>query len=102
MNKNGNPTYNWLAWSNRDDGGVNLHVNRLMQERRKSIAYALELRLSCTSPSISYIKTTIGMSATPEHSIWLVLQHSWIICIYFRAPDYRIRDKDYVDKLQLT
>ena len=42
------------------------------------------------------------MSATPEHSIWLVLQYSWIICIYFRAPDYRIRDKDFVDKLQLT
>ena len=29
-----------------------LHIDGLMQERRNSIAYALELRLSCTNPSI--------------------------------------------------
>ena len=31
-----------------------LYFNRLMQERRNSIANALELRLSCTNPSIWY------------------------------------------------
>ena len=29
------------------------HIDGLMQERRNSIAKALELRLSCTQPSIS-------------------------------------------------
>ena len=29
-----------------------LHTNGLVQERRNSIANALELRLSCTKPSI--------------------------------------------------
>ena len=30
----------------------NLYIDRLVQERRNSIANALELRLSCTNPSI--------------------------------------------------
>ena len=32
------------------------HINGLVQERRNSIANAMELRLSCTNPSISYWK----------------------------------------------
>ena len=30
-----------------------VHINGLVQERRNSIASALELRLSCTNPSTS-------------------------------------------------
>ena len=33
-----------------------LHIDGLVQERRNSIANALELRLSCTNPSIYGIK----------------------------------------------
>ena len=48
-----------MAWLSRDDlthSGLNSmainHIDGLMQERRNSIANALELRLSCTKPSI--------------------------------------------------
>ena len=32
-----------------------VHIDGLVQERRNSIANALELRLSCTNPSICYL-----------------------------------------------
>ena len=35
-----------------------VYIDGLMQERRNSIANALELRLSCTNPSISYLVWT--------------------------------------------
>ena len=39
-----------------------LYINGLMQERRNSIANALELRLSCTNPSISPSWPSYGVS----------------------------------------
>ena len=45
------------------------HVDGLVQERRNSIADALELRLSCANPSISYlVVTAIILQAVPQ---WL-------------------------------
>ena len=41
-------TNNWIVCNLR---GHNTHINGLMQERRKSIADALELHLSCTKSS---------------------------------------------------
>ena len=43
------------------------YIDGLMQERRNSIAYALELRLSCTNPSICGTNTTheVMMCRTP-------------------------------------
>ena len=35
------------------------HFDGLMQERRNSIANALELRLSCTNPSILFMSLLI-------------------------------------------
>ena len=37
------------------------HINGLVQERRYSIANALELRLSCTNPSI-YVSLNLNES----------------------------------------
>ena len=38
----------------------NSHVNGLVQERRNSIAHALELRFSCTNPSMSKHDRSFG------------------------------------------
>ena len=48
---NGTALY-FVLKSDESESSHDLHVNGLVQERRNSIADALELRLSCTSPSI--------------------------------------------------
>ena len=56
------------AWTNAgaNQKSNNLHIEGLVQERRKSIANALELRLSCTNPSICIISFRKPMPhATP-------------------------------------
>ena len=35
-----------------EQGQLEAHIDRLVQERRNSSALAMELRLSCTNPSI--------------------------------------------------
>ena len=49
----------WFAWTGNWEvlemtisGGSKMHIGGLVQERCNSIANALELRLSCTNPSI--------------------------------------------------
>ena len=42
------------------------HFDGLVQERRNSIAYALELRLSCTNPSICSL--SYGPLSTPRRA----------------------------------
>ena len=44
------------------------HINGLVQERRNSIANTLELRLSCTNPSISLLPCTYP---------WVACWHQW-------------------------
>ena len=39
-----------------------LYINRLVQERRNSRALAMELRLSCTNPSISNARYIINFN----------------------------------------
>ena len=48
------------------------HFDGLVQERRDSIANALELRLSCTKPSIyhQYPRELLWKSAFPEETLW--------------------------------
>ena len=38
----------------------NLYIDGSVQEKRNSIANALELRLSCTNPAIFHLKDTKG------------------------------------------
>ena len=48
-----------VIWTN--DGVAYWHMDRLVQERRNSIANAQELRLSCTNPSI-YVYASLGLN----------------------------------------
>ena len=44
---------------------ISHHYDGLMQERRNSIANALELRLSCTNPSISLSNVLVPKGDNP-------------------------------------
>ena len=61
------------------------YINGLVQERHNSIVNALELRLSCTDPSICK----------------LVRQHLYIVmalkkCHYYKPPDWKLFNRWYV------
>ena len=62
-----------------------LHIDGLMEERRNSIANALELRLSCTNPSI-WCKEwpTYHVSASMMPGISLVRVMDW--CLFGTEP----------------
>ena len=64
---------------------VNWYIDGLIQERRNSIANALELRLSCTSPS-----TCISIRVLFEikiHCQWYLMSHVHAIVFHFLFPD---------------
>ena len=54
------------------------HIDGLVQERRNSIANALELRLSCTNPSICGILQVCPTMAV--WSIWNLLTVMYLAC----------------------
>ena len=51
------PMYRWQ----KKFGWTFFYLNELMQERRNSSALAMELRLSCTNPSICCPRDKVGM-----------------------------------------
>ena len=58
-----------LMWHHFD---INKHTDGLVQERRNSIANALELHLSCTNPSIWYMCTQVFFSITWLNTCWFI------------------------------
>ena len=64
---------------------VSDHVDGLVQERRNSIANALELRLSCTNPSIySNNEYVFNVGCSYVHRRW-----------YISPPKASINNRDY-------
>ena len=62
--------------------GIWKYINGLFQEKRNSIADALELRLSCTSPSICFL-----ISVNDWITIWCnLLQSSWQWSLFISGP----------------
>ena len=61
-----------------DKGPSLLHINVLVQDRRNSSALAMELRLSCTNPSISYY---LWPSAAAWHLRFRSTQVQIITCL---------------------
>ena len=58
---NSDSVVKWAEYSLITGTGYRAHIDRLVQERRNSIANALELRLSCTNPSISHLIVWVGL-----------------------------------------
>ena len=59
---------------------TDMHIDGLVQERRNSIANALELRLSCTNPSIwpsSVLCEEHYTMVKTSHFPWYVLKGNW-------------------------
>ena len=72
MNKNIN------SWKGFD----HTHIDGLVQERRNSIANALELRLSCTNPSIFEFCDKVSHNALPDIAKQIITT-SFLTTMYF-------------------
>ena len=53
----------WLAWLPPVSFLMH-HIDRLVQDKRRSSTLAMELRLSCANPSISYLWSTVMIIGT--------------------------------------
>ena len=71
----------WKSHFSRHDPAQGHHIDGLMQERRNSIANALELRLSYTNPSICAFCLALATPSFRHESgkWWLVHENTWQI-----------------------
>ena len=70
---------------------ISLHFDEFVQERRNSIANALELRLSCTNPSICSQSFTHSISTAYLHK--LVTQNNKVSSLDFKILTFLISSR---------
>ena len=76
---------------------VEPYIDGLVQERRNSIANALELRLSCTNRSIwMMMKTTVATSAKGHDRSWLMKMREWLF------PELLVAENGLLDSVTHT